>query len=228
MVLYSHRKTNKQIKGKKETMIDAADKGAVSEIIGRARKQKKDSLYIRVEGNRVIVGERVALSLRSGDSIIVLEDEFKSSYDCTVCEGSGEIEKSCLRCGGQGNVEMVVDGKGIGESCGKCGGKGKWLIPCASCNGKGALLEIPDQAKARPTSGKVVARGPETLVYSIGDRVAYSGYTGHLIPFKGNVRLRIMRETEPFCLIEDFDNGGKAKGGVDIEFIDKDTAYDLT
>ena len=204
--------------------MDAADKGAVSEIISRTRKTKKDTLYVRVVDNKVVIGERVALSIRLGDNIIVLEDEFKSSYDCTVCEGTGELVVDCTKCEGTGQISS----NGIFSVCGKCSGHKSKTVVCGSCRGKGALLEIPDQAKARPTSGKIVARGPDAHVYSLGDRVAYSGYTGHLIPFKGNTRLRIMRQTEPFCLVEDFDNGGSAQGGEAIEFVDKDTAYDLT
>lgn len=207
--------------------MDAADKGAVSEIISRARRTKKDALYVRVVDNKVVIGERVALSIRLGDNIIVLEDEFKSSYDCTVCEGTGEVIKSCLKCAGSAWV-CSPDNPEVLIKCGKCDGQGSQVKECAACNGKGALLEIPDQAKARPTSGKVVARGPDAHTYILGDRVAYSGYTGHLIPFKGNTRLRIMRETEPFCLVEDFDNGGMAQGGTPVEFVDKDTAYDLS
>src|SRR5882757_6143514 len=155
-------------------MHDAADKGAVSSIIERQRKEKKDKLYIVVDdvNDRVIVGGAIALKIKHGDTVIILEDEFKSSYDCTKCGGTG---------------------------------KNRFDTPCSFCNGKGALLEIPDQAKARPTSGKIVAVGPDIATSKIGDRVAYSGYTGHLIPFKGNTRLRIMREIEYFCHIEEVD-----------------------
>lgn len=152
-----------------------------------------EEFKITNEANRVIVGNSIALSVRCGDNIIILEDEFKSSYDCK-----------------------------------KCGGKGvnRFGAQCTECNGKGMLLEIPDIAKARPTSGRIMAKGPDVTLYEIGERVAYSGYTGHLIPFKGNNRLRIMREKEPFCLVEEIE--GAEDNAEKIEFIDKDTAYDLT
>ena len=209
------------------------DKGEVKSIIERQRKEKKDRLYIVVdeEHSRVIVGGAIGLAIKNGDTVIILEDEFKSSYDCKTCDGTGEVIKNCLKCDGSGKgggittVEHGINKTSYSE-CNKCDGKGSWLIPCTDCNGKGALLEIPDQAKARPTSGKIVAVGPDVKFSAIYDRVAYSGYTGHLIPFKGNTRLRIMREIEYFCHIEEIQ--GAKQEGEKIEFVDKDTAYDLT
>ena len=108
----------------------------------------------------------------------------------------------------------------------ECGGAGRnrFGTQCSECNGRGALIEIPDQAKARPTSGKIVACGPDCKVVKVGDRVAYSGYTGHLLPFKGNTRLRIMGENEFFCWVEDIE--GAEQVGDKIEFVDK--GYCLT
>lgn len=178
------------------------DRGEVKQIIERQRKEKRDKLYVRVdvENNRVIIGGVIALKLKMGDSVIILEDEFKSSYDCKTCDGTGEITVNY--------------------------GAGDMKKSCADCKGKGALIEIPDQAKARPTSGKIVAAGPNVVFAQVGDRVAYSGYTGHLLPFKGNTRLRIMGEKEFFCYVEDV--AGGTQEGEKIEFIDKDTAYDLS
>ena len=204
------------------------DKGEVKSIIERQRREKKDKLYVVVdeEHSRVIVGGAIGLAIKNGDTVIILEDEFKSSYDCKTCDGTGEVIKNCLKCSGTGIDESVkADSNDPIINCGKCEGKGSWLISCTDCNGKGALLEIPDQAKARPTSGKIVAVGPGVQFSALGDRVAYSGYTGHLIPFKGNTRLRIMREGEYFCHIEEIQ--GAKQEGEKIEFVDKDTAYDL-
>lgn len=199
--------------------FDVADKGAVTEIISRRRKERKDKLYVKLDeaNNRVIIGGRVALKLVIGRDIIILEDEFKSSYDCTVCEGTGEIINTCLKCVGKGTNRL-------GSPCSECNETGEIIKECASCNGKGALLEIPDQAKARPTSGVIQVCGPDCEAYKVGDRVAYTGYTGHLLPFKGNTRVRIMNEKEAMCLVEEV----AGAIGDPIEFIDKDTAYDLS
>lgn len=206
------------------------DRGEVKQIIERQRKEKRDKLYVRVdvENNRVIIGGVIALKLKMGDSVIILEDEFKSSYDCKTCDGTGEVIKTCLKCEGTGNLDTPMSDNYLEPTmpCGKCEGKGTWLTECSDCKGKGALLEIPDQAKARPTSGKIVAAGPNVVFAQVGDRVAYSGYTGHLLPFKGNTRLRIMGEKEFFCYVEDV--AGGTQEGEKIEFIDKDTAYDLS
>lgn len=202
------------------------DGGALDSIVTRQRREKKDKLYVKLDGNSVVVGNKIRLSIKHGDNIIILEDEFKSSYDCTTCKGVGEVEWNCLKCDGAG--------------CSRCGGTGKMMRNCDVCKGKGALIELPDQAKSRPTSGTVQCVGPLVMYrfhifnwhfglrkngYKQGDKVAYSGYTGHLIPFKGNTRLRIMRETEPFCLVEEIE--GEAIG-EEVTFVDKDTAYDLS
>jgi co-chaperonin GroES (HSP10) len=215
----------------------AVDKGEVNQIISRQRKEKADPFFVQSVDNKVMIGGKIKLSFKLGDSIIVYEDKFKSSYDCSTCDGVGDIVTLCTKCDGSG-IDATVS---PAIECGKCSGIGKITKECRACNGKGALLEIPDAAKARPTSGTVVAIGPEVCTYlfalfgykffrkesyKIGDRVAYSGYTGHLIPFKGNTRLRIMRQNEPFCLVEDVP--GASDRGEKIEFVDKDTAYDLS
>jgi co-chaperonin GroES (HSP10) len=196
----------------------------VREAAKRQQLQKKDKLYVRSENNRVIVGERVALSIRVKDNIVVLEDEFKSEYDCKECDGVGQVVTNCTKCEGTG---QYLDPTDINSICGKCNGVGTRISECKACNGKGLSIVIPDQAKTRPTSGKIVAVGPETIFYKIGERVTYTGYTGHLIPFKGNTRLRIMREVEAFCLVEDYGDPNSAVGMV-IEFVDKDSPYDVS
>ena len=55
------------------------------EIASRQRTEVKDKLYVIVDedNDRVIIGGVIALRLKMGAKIIILEDEFKSSYDCT-------------------------------------------------------------------------------------------------------------------------------------------------
>jgi co-chaperonin GroES (HSP10) len=163
------------------------------------------------ENNCVVINKSLVLDIVIGDNIIILEDQYKSGYECKDCRGLGERELKCLKC------------DGYDKECGRCDGKGFRVERCKLCNGKGVSIEIPDDAKARPTSGTIVAIGPEVQYYALGNRVAYSTYTGHLLPFKGNNRLRIMKESEPFCRIRDIktDNAD----AVPVEFIDTDDPY---
>jgi co-chaperonin GroES (HSP10) len=191
------------------------------ELLEAKEKQDRefDATYTIQDGNRVIVGEQIALSIVVGDNIIVLEDRYKDPNVCDVCNDTKRVIDRCGVCGGSGVNRFNTN-------CSACAGKGSMTIVCEACRGK---IILPDRAKARPTSGVVMSVGPDVKVYKIGDRVAYSGYTGHLIPFKGgkigqNTRLRIMTEREPFCLVEQV---GQAADDVKIEFISKDTAYDV-
>jgi hypothetical protein len=99
------------------------------------------------ENNCVVINKSLVLDIVIGDNIIILEDQYKSGYECKDCRGLGEREL----------------------------------------------------------------------------KKAYSTYTGHLLPFKGNNRLRIMKESEPFCRIRDIktDNAD----AVPVEFIDTDDPY---
>lgn len=198
----------------------------LQEIIKKRRREIKKELHIESKGNCAIVGGAIELEILNGKNIMILEDEFQSSYDCKTCKGSGQIIKECLKCQGFGVLYSHTIHTETSTPCAKCEGKGKWLEDCKDCNGKGALLEIPDSAKARPTSGCLISIGPEVTIYKLKDRVAYSGYTGHLLPFKGNSRIRVMNESEPFCIIRDVE--GATDIAEKLEFVDKDTAYDLS
>jgi co-chaperonin GroES (HSP10) len=178
-----------------------------------------DPDYVVQDQNRVVVGGQIALSIVVGDNLIVLEDRYKDPNVCEICNDTKKVYDRCGICGGSGVNRFNTN-------CSSCGGKGGLNIVCEACRGK---IILPDQAKARPTSGVIMSVGPEVKVYKKGDRVAYSGYTGHLLPFKGkgvgqNTRLRIMTEREPFCLVEQV---GEATEEMKIEFISKDTAYEL-
>jgi hypothetical protein len=60
---------------------------------------------------------------------------------------------------------------------------------------------VPDSAKSLPTSGTIVSIGPLCINRKVGERVVFGAHCGFFLPFKGNVRLRMMRETEPLCLL---------------------------
>lgn len=137
------------------------------------------------------------------DKIIVKMDSYRSGYECKTCHGKGFIKST---------YKTDPD------------------KPCEDCHGKGALLAIPERAKSLPTSGIVIsigentrammARRGEILLHSpakidVGARVIFGPHTGTLIPFKGNVQLKIMREHEPLAVMFGKDTG--ASDFIDYE-----------
>src|SRR5215831_8410647 len=109
-----------------------------------------------------------------GDILLVIEDEFRSGYECRTCNGTGTA--SCTECQGKGSYER----EGLKFKCSECDGKGEYK--CRDCGGKGALLVVPDQSVRRPTTGRGVSVGPGKLnehgtlmpmIYKVGDDVLY-------------------------------------------------------
>lgn len=212
--------------------MQATEKFA-QEAAKRAKIEHLDNrLLLRQEGNKVIVGNHLALEIRAGDNIMILEDEYVDGIVCKDCKGTGKVEPTCVKCEGSGlelddKVIQAVNGPPPTRSCGRCEGQGKYQRECKVCHGTGKSIVLAPQAVAKPTSGKIVSMGPDCCIYEMGDRVAYSGYTGHLLPFKGNNRLRVMAEREPFCLITNLETDSEHGEATKIDFVDQDTAYKM-
>jgi|SRR6185312_3036361 len=167
------------------------------------------------------------------DKIIVIIDPYKSGYECSDCGGTGKIKSP-----------VVIDA----------------TKECPSCNGKGALIVVPEIAKSLPTLGRVVSVGEKTrwakylicnsrrnlwwykayiwfrFGYSLtrfldneqkevkirpGAKVLFQPYVGTMIPFKGNLRLKIMREHEPLCVIYGTDIEAKNFMDFDVPLEDR-------
>ena len=58
-------------------------------------------------------------------------------FGCTICSGSGKIQKSCNGCQGTGEVPEQRE---IAETCSSCAGAGK--LNCKDCNGTGIIRRI--------------------------------------------------------------------------------------
>jgi hypothetical protein len=131
------------------------------------------------------------------DKILILIDKFRSGYECKDCAESGTyISCECERAGHPGQNRL-------GGLCKYCNGsystrKGK---SCISCNGTGTTLIMPENARAIPTSGIIVSVGPLCKTRKVGERVLFGAHTGYYLPFKGNAKIRVMREDEPMCKI---------------------------
>ncbi len=135
----------------------------------------------------------------SFERVLVVEDEFRSGYECDHCNKTGKLV--CPDC---------VDGysklnKNI--QCKTCGATRQ--IDCPDCGGKGETLVIPDSAKRRPTTGQIVSMGSEVRGYKLGESVCYPNFCGEVWDLSGidsegverTIVLRIMKEREVLCKI---------------------------
>lgn len=115
----------------------------------------------------------------SFDRVAIIEDEFRSGYECDNCHETGRL--TCPECEGSGKHRVIADAK-----CSECQGDGK--LRCAACKGLGKLLEIPEYAKRRPTTGQIVSRGLEvqrTNYFQAGDFVMFPNYCGEVYDLHG-------------------------------------------
>jgi hypothetical protein len=147
-----------------------------------------------------IVGGKLGLEA-IGDKILILIDKFKSGYECKDCNETGiYIACECARNGSFGT-------KPNGRTCHFKDACERQVIgeTCRTCNGTGSTLKIPETARAIPTSGVIVSVGPKVTIRKMGERVLFGAHTGYFLPFKGNAKIRCMREDEPLCLIYSVD-----------------------
>jgi hypothetical protein len=192
-----------------DSSVHQARGNNLGELIGRqaidAVKGQKNVYFDKEQNYVYIVKGKIAIRA-DYDKIVILLDKFKTGFECKDCEGLGVLEH-CPKCGGKGQTRF-------GEVCPSCYGDATKFAntTCALCRGIGTSIVIPESAKAIPTSGIVVSVGPNCKFRQIGDRVLFGAHTGYMLPFKGNVKLRIMREHEPLCSIMMLDNDENVLG----------------
>lgn len=142
------------------------------------------------------------LALRPiGLRILILEDPFKSRYECKTCKGKGHTNETCPQCLGKKYIASKLDGEE--STCPSCTFRGERNIAygkvfCPDCNGSGGILIIPDDSKKPPTTGTVLAVGDGVLQFKPGDRVLYSNYTGSKFEMDG-CTIRLCMEHEVYC-----------------------------
>lgn len=153
-----------------------------------------------------------------GDQIIVLEDKFKTGYECSKCDGEGYTNEDCDFCKGTGKETdftmcRICCARNLVES-GKYN-PGKKI--CEQCAGKGSLIVAPQSAEMKPTTGTIVSKGPDVYEdtriinnitgqrwaypLKIGDRVLYSQFAGVGVNLKQKQIIRIMHAHEVMCKI---------------------------
>jgi co-chaperonin GroES (HSP10) len=124
-----------------------------------------------------------------GDRVIILEDDFRSGYECKTCGGHGNVK--CTECD-NGKSRLNPEMK-----CKNC--TGALHVVCPDCGGKGGLIVIPDQNKRRPSTGLIVSAGELCKVLTEGENVVYSNFAGIDIDLNiegREVTVRILHETE--------------------------------
>jgi hypothetical protein len=140
------------------------------------------------------------------DRVLVLEDEFRSGYECEICNQVGSV--MCRQCGGKGSYCSDQPGyEHVEKKCSDCDGTGK--KKCSDCNGTGALIHIPDSAKRRPTTGLIVSLGCDVKEYHRGEYAAYPNFCGEVWELSGldasgvesTIVLRMMKEKELLCRV---------------------------
>lgn len=143
-----------------------------------------------------------------GDRLIILEDEFKTGYECSKCNGHGKI--GCYECSAQGT-------KPNGKKCSSCEGSGH--VVCDQCGGKGGLIIAPETAQRRPTTGRIVSAGDRVQHLRVDQNVMYSNFSGYVVDLERAgqpICLRIVHETEVLCRIEGHLTLSNLKGKSDI------------
>ena len=124
------------------------------------------------------------------DRLHVVEDKFRSGYECAACDGEGKVK--CKDCGGTGRYTR-------GERIFNCAQCTDGVAICQVCHGKGGLLVVAEQSQRRPSTGRIVSVGHKVRHFKVGESVLYSNFAGHAmeLPFPtGIVVLRILHENE--------------------------------
>lgn len=166
--------------------------------------KKIEVRHVKFEGvDYALVSDELAL-LACGDRLLIKEDPFRTGYECTTCDGKGNLGVICPQCEGtkfdKGNSE---NGRCIFCTVGNAGAtKTTGFVPCVTCKGSGtSSLVLPEDAERRPSSGIVISTGPDANKFKVGQRIVYSNYAGNNLDFKGVSAVRVMRQDEVMCLI---------------------------
>lgn len=63
-------------------------------------------------------------------------------------------------------------------------------------------LVIPDSAKRHPTTGTVIAIGPDVINIKVGMRVLYAQLSGSTLVFQGKQDCKVVTEDEILCILD--------------------------
>lgn len=177
------------------------------------RKDLSPNSLTTTEDNMVfIIAGKLGLEAIE-DRILIQLDKFKSGYECKDCNETGVYAAcECTRRGTFGEKEN-------GKTCHFKDACSRQTVGevCKTCNGTGSTLTVPETARAIPTSGIIVSIGPAVTKRKVGERILFGAHTGYFLPFKGNAKIRVMREDEPLCLIYSTDNTKQLGDFIQLE-----------
>ena len=149
------------------------------------------------------------------DKIIIMLDEYKSGYECKICKGTGKIEEP----------SPVVEGAVRKLPCSVCGGKGASIVipdNAKSLPSTGIVVSMGPQTqfmklKYQYDNPEDIWQSEEELIeyqadlkkqmqeipIQLGVRVVFNAHVGTFVPIRNatRVRLKIMRVTEPLCIL---------------------------
>lgn len=152
------------------------------------------------------------------NKIIVKVDQYKSGYECKECGGSGKIKstvvegsfRDCDKCEGKGATLHIPDNVKSLPSTGVIMSMGPL---CQSSFLKKEMKE------AQTAQNKIdVAIDPiawdywkceidriqqqyQACMLHVGTRIVFGTHTGTKIPLRGEIKLTIMTEKEPLCVL---------------------------
>ena len=133
------------------------------------------------------------------DRLLVIEDEFRSGYECFDCVGKKKIkspeleELVCENCSGTGQSVINKEAR-----CSRCKGSGRTL--CPTCKGKGGVIVVAQASERRPTTGTVVSIGEKVERAQRGESVIYTSFSGHVydleLPGGEQIVIRVIQESD--------------------------------
>ena len=193
------------------------------------REWSQNKLPENCENNGIWIGDRFFEA--SADRILVVQDEFRSGFECSQCgdkehmiisgyyDGKQVSVVDCDNCQGRGHYM-----KGENEiRCAICEGRGK--VPCPRCGGKGgATIVLADVNKGRTTTGLIVSVGKNVEGYALGERVVYQAFAGHGFSIAGVDR---QGKTERFFLVYHIDRdilGYVRNGQLEMKMVESSMA----
>jgi co-chaperonin GroES (HSP10) len=188
----------------------------------RFKKEFLERQYVSMN-NRVKCGAHTFM-VPTGEDVIIKVDRFRDEAACKACKGTGASERTCLECGGTAKIWVDANGNRDRRAmadrthlqeveCAHCvcstydspfrRSTGKQ--PCPACKGTGqsvgkAGITIANQYEEEPSTGVILAVGPDCKRFIIGDRVLFDQFAGKQFNFDGR-KYRVMRETYPIARI---------------------------
>jgi co-chaperonin GroES (HSP10) len=133
------------------------------------------------------------------DRLLVIEDEFRSGYECPDCVGKKKIkspeleELVCENCDGSGKSVISKEAR-----CSACRGLGRTI--CKTCLGKGGVIVVAQASERRPTTGTVVSTGDKVQHAKRGESVIYTSFSGHVydleLPGGETIVIRVIQESD--------------------------------